>query len=144
MMKGNPQGGSVASSTLAYPGNSFKYSPKFPIDEPQQTLNVFDLTVPTLQRGSASTTSSGSLQRQGRLPSQKCDEIYSLSEEDALGSGGRNQNQLQTEKVIVQVLQKVEKRHSGDWTFLQWTHWGSKKNGPKKYKNKWLSASEKC
>ncbi|XP_028430329.1 short transient receptor potential channel 4b isoform X2 [Perca flavescens] len=113
MMKGNPQGGNVASSTLAYPGNSFKYSPKFPIDEPQQTLNVFDLTVPTLQRGAAST-SSGSLQRQGRLPSQKCDEIYSLSEEDTLGSGGRNQNRLQTEKVIVQVLQKMEKGHSGD------------------------------
>ncbi|XP_032358318.1 short transient receptor potential channel 4b isoform X2 [Etheostoma spectabile] len=109
MMKGNPQGGSVASSTLAYPGNSFKYSPKFPIDEPQQTLNVFDLTVPTLP-----TTRSGSLQRHSRLPSQKCDEIYSLPEEDTMGSSGRNPNLLQTEKVIVEVLQKVEKGHSGD------------------------------
>ncbi|XP_044058953.1 short transient receptor potential channel 4b isoform X2 [Siniperca chuatsi] len=108
MMKGKPQGavaGQVASSTLAYPGNSFKYSLKRPTDEPQQKLNVFDVTTTTLQ----DVSDAGSLQRQSRLPSQKFDEIYSLSEEDMLGSGGQRKEQLQTEKVIVEVLRKGEK-----------------------------------
>lgn len=166
MMKGKPQGGGtgqVASSTLAYPGNSFKYSPKFPIDEPQQELNVFDVTTITLQSGAGNTSSAGSnrqanssvvppstgqsqselskdvsdaefFQRQSRLLSQKCDEIYSFSEEDVLGCGGQNQEQLQTEKVIVEVLQKVEKdiqeiQHSCKENAKE------VKNGPKKYKN---------
>lgn len=166
MMKGIPQGrvaDKVASSTLAYPGNSFRYSPKCATDELQQKLNVFDGTTTTLQSGAANTTSSvgsngqdadsvvpfntgqphielskdvseaGPL-RHSRLPSQKCDEINSLSEEDALGCGGQNQEQLLTEKVIVEVLQKVEKdiqeiEHSCK------EHAKEVKNGPKKYRN---------
>ncbi|XP_070761558.1 short transient receptor potential channel 4b [Enoplosus armatus] len=163
MMRGKPQGGvggKIASSTLAYPGNSFKYSPKFPTDEPQQKLNIFGVTTTTtLQSGAAKTTSYtsgsfvasstgqsqnelskdvsdvGSLQRQRqKLLSQKCDEIYSLPDEGILGSGGQNQEQLQTEKVIVEVLQKVEKdiqeiEHSCKEDAKE------VKNGPKKYKN---------
>lgn len=167
-MKGKPQGGvagKVASSSLAYPGNSFKYSPKCPTDEPQQKLNVFGETITTtaLQSGGANITTSvgsngqatGSVVllsagqphnelskdvseagpvKHSRLPSQKCDEIYSLSEEDAFGSGGQNQEQLQIEEVIVEVLQKVEKdiqeiEHSCK------EHAKEVKNGPKKYKN---------
>nr|XP_046245716.1 short transient receptor potential channel 4b isoform X1 [Scatophagus argus] len=173
MMKGKPQGGvagSVASSTLAYPGNSFKYSPTFPTDEPQQKLSMFDVTTAAiLQSRVVNTTSSvvsdrqtsgsvvlfntdqshnklskarlgaGTLQRQSRELSQKCDEIYSLSEVDNSESGGRNQEQLQTDKVIVEVLQKVEKDIQG--TEHSWKK--QAKNGPKNIKIN-LSASERC
>lgn len=154
----------VASSTMAYAGNSFKYSPKLPTDEPEQKMTMFDVITATLQSGAANTTSSvfsnrvtngsvvpsstgktrtelskdvsdaGSHQNQSTLSSQKFDEINSLSEDDSLGSGGQNQKQLQTEKVIVEVLQTVEKNiqeieHSCS------EHNKEVKNGPKKYKN---------
>ncbi|XP_049930341.1 short transient receptor potential channel 4b isoform X3 [Epinephelus moara] len=166
MMRGKPQGGvtgNVASSTLAYPGNSFRYFPKFPTDDPQQKLNVFDMPTPTLQSGAATTSSVGSnrqanssfvascreetqnelsnnvsdvgsLQRQNRPPLQKCDETFSLSKEDTLGTGGQNQEQQKTKKVIVEVLQKMEEdiqktEHSCK------EHIKKVQNGPKKYKN---------
>lgn len=168
MMKNKPHGGvacNIASSTLAYPGNSFKYSPKFPTDESQQIHNMFDvITTTTLQSGAANTTSSvcssrladGSvvvsstgktqnelskevsnaecLQRRSKLPSQKHDETYSLSDEGILGSGGQNREQLQNEKIIVEVLQKV------DMDIQEIEHSCKEraknvKNGPKKYKN---------
>lgn len=162
-MKGKSHGGvlgRVASSTLVYPGNSFKYSPKISTDETQQTLNVLDVT--PVQSATANTTSpecstrlvhslvvpasaektqnklaavvseAGFLQ-QSRRPSQKCDEIYSLSEDDTLASGGQNQ-EFQTEKVIVEVIQKVEKDiEETEHSFKQQTN--EVKNGPKKYKN---------
>lgn len=123
-MKGKPKGGAagkVASSTLAYPGNPFKYSPKCPTDEPEQKLNTFDVTT----------------------CAQKCDEIYSLSEEDTSGSGGQNQEQLQSEKVIVEVLHKVEK---DIWEMEHFSkeHAKGAKNGPKIYKNSSVAASERC
>uniref|UniRef100_A0A8C4I7P1 Transient receptor potential cation channel, subfamily C, member 4b n=1 Tax=Dicentrarchus labrax TaxID=13489 RepID=A0A8C4I7P1_DICLA len=148
MMKGKPQGvvaGNVASSTLAYPGNSFKYSPKFPTDEPQQKLYVFDVTTTTLQSGAAITrqphnelsievTDAGSLHRRSRAPSQNCDEIQSLSEEDTFGSAGQNKEQLQTEKEIAEVLQEVEKDiQEIEHSYKE--HSKEVKNGPKKYKN---------
>ncbi|KAM7399040.1 hypothetical protein PAMP_018334 [Pampus punctatissimus] len=148
MMKGKSHGGvagNIASSTLAYPGNSFKYSPKFSTDESQHKLNVFDVT--TMQSRAANNTGSeksqkkqaadvsdaGFLQKQSRLPSQTCDEMYSLSEDDMLESGGQNQ-EFHTEEVIVEVVQKVEKdiqeiEHSCK------QHTKEVKNGPKKYKN---------
>lgn len=127
--------GIVASSTLAYPGNSFKYSPKFPTEDPQQKLYVFDAVPTTLQRRAAKTSSSNSiastlvvppstkktqnelsndisdaklLQQQARHPSQKCDEIFSLPQEDPLGSSGQEQDNFQTEKVTVEVFKKVD------------------------------------
>eukprot|EP00064_Thunnus_orientalis_P000012 superscaffoldBa00000001_g12 len=138
MMKGKSYGGiagQVASTTLAYPGNSFKYSPKFSTDEPQQKLNVFGVTA-TVQSGAAIASNSecsnrlaispvvlasaekspnklamdvseaGFLQRQSRPPSQKCDEIYSLSEDDTLESGGQNQ-EFQTEKADSSAYDKI-------------------------------------
>ncbi|XP_040902588.1 short transient receptor potential channel 4b isoform X2 [Toxotes jaculatrix] len=153
----------VASATLAYPGSAFQYSPKLPTDESEQKLNLFDvITTNTLQSGDSNSTSSvfsnrlangsvfpsstgktelckdvsdaGPLQRLSRLPSQKCDEIYPLSKEDSLESGGQNQEHLQAEEVIVEVLQKVEEN-------IQETEDSGKEhikevtNGPKKYKN---------
>lgn len=170
MMKGKPQAGGsgqIASSTLAYPGNSFKYSPKFPIDEPQQKLSMFDLTTALMQGGADNTASSVDsvtnrqatssdfpsstgqpqselsngasddefLQRHTRRPSQKCDEIHSLSEGDVLGRDGQNQEQAKTERLkLVVVLQKVEKdiqeiEHSCKENTKEVN------NGPKKYKN---------
>lgn len=166
MMKGKSQRGvasKVASSTLAYPGNSFKYSPKISTDEPQQKLNMFDVTSTILQSGVANTTTSEGAekeacssvvpsnteqphvelskdvpeaeptQRRSRLSSQKCDETYTLLEEDTLGPGEQNQNQLHNEKIIVEVLQKVEKdiqkiEHSCK-------EHAKVKNGPKKSNN---------
>ncbi|GLD53490.1 periostin-like isoform X1, partial [Lates japonicus] len=60
MMKGKSDGraSKVASSTLAYPGNPFKYSPKLLTDEPEQKLNVFDVITTTLHSGAANTTRS--------------------------------------------------------------------------------------
>ncbi|XP_026168571.1 short transient receptor potential channel 4b [Mastacembelus armatus] len=137
-MKGKSHGGlvgNVASSTLAYPGNSFKYAPKCPAVEPQKNPNMLDEITTTLKSRAGNTTSSvcsrrlaknlvvpsstgktqnelsedfsdaGSLQRQSRCLSQKCDEAYSLSEDDTLDSGEQNQ----TENIIVEVLRKVEK-----------------------------------
>lgn len=165
MMRGKSHVASkVASTTLAYPGNPFKYSPKFHADEPERKLNMDDVITTTLQSKVANTTSSvcsnrrrsgslvpssngktqeelskddsdsGSFQRQSRLPSQKCDEIYSLSEEESVGSGGQNQEQPQTEKITVEVLQQDERNfqeieHSCNEKITE------VKNGPKKYKN---------
>ncbi|KAF3693206.1 Short transient receptor potential channel 4 [Channa argus] len=161
MMKAKSPGvvvGKVGSSTLAYPGNSFKYSPKILIDDPEKKLYVFDVKTTTLQSGAANTNSSvcsnqlavanglvvpsgtehtqnklsrevsdaGSLPKQTRLPSQKCDEICSLSEEDTLGSGGQIQEPFQSEKVIEEALNENEK------TIQEIKE---VKNGPKKYKN---------
>ncbi|XP_039893534.1 short transient receptor potential channel 4b isoform X2 [Simochromis diagramma] len=48
MMKGKPGlAGNIASTTLAYPGNPFKYSPKFPTDESQQNQDIFDMFTAT-------------------------------------------------------------------------------------------------
>uniref|UniRef100_A0A7N6AMK9 Transient receptor ion channel domain-containing protein n=1 Tax=Anabas testudineus TaxID=64144 RepID=A0A7N6AMK9_ANATE len=159
MMKGKSPSwvsGNVASSTLAYPGNSFKYSPKFPTEDPQQKLYVFDPIPTTLQRRAANTTTSvcsnslanglvvpsksektqkelpkdseaGSVQRPTRIPSLKCEEIHSLPEEDTLGSSGHNQDHIKTEKVMVEVLKDIQEvDHCGREQTKE------VKNGPKK------------
>lgn len=161
-MKGKPKGGvtgKVSSSTLAYPGNSFKYSPKFPTDTPQQKLNVFDVSISTtLESVAANTASSvvsnrqesgsvvlssaehppnklskvdldtGPHQRQRGPPFQNCDE------DDTVGYGGQNQEEVLTEKVIVEVLQKVERDiQEMEHSFKK--HAKEVKNGPKKCKN---------
>uniref|UniRef100_A0A665V7D0 Short transient receptor potential channel 4-like n=1 Tax=Echeneis naucrates TaxID=173247 RepID=A0A665V7D0_ECHNA len=61
MMKGkSPAASRVTSTTLAYPGHAFKYSPKFPVDEHEQKMYMFDAiaTTPTLLSGAANATSS--------------------------------------------------------------------------------------
>lgn len=61
-MKCKPRGsvaGRVASCTLAYPGNSFKYSPQCPPDKPQEKLPALDVTTSiTLQSVAAKAASS--------------------------------------------------------------------------------------
>ncbi|XP_019114910.2 short transient receptor potential channel 4b isoform X1 [Larimichthys crocea] len=109
MMRAKPHGGvtsQVASSTMAYPGNPFKYSPKFPAEQPQHKLSVLDVS------GSANATSTN---------------------RQASGSLVQNQ-ELQTKNVIVEVFQKVEEdiqeiEHSCIEQDKEVT------NGPKKYKN---------
>uniref|UniRef100_UPI0037E8D614 short transient receptor potential channel 4b n=1 Tax=Semicossyphus pulcher TaxID=241346 RepID=UPI0037E8D614 len=166
MMKGKPQGGvggQVASSTLAYPGNSFKYSPKFPTDEPQKRLSFFDVTTTVQQSRVTNCTSpvgsnrqanglvpsskiqlqnelcrvSDAASEQSTILSQKCVEIHLNSEEDALISDEQYQEQLQTEEVVVEVLQKVDKEQQDIHEIgPSCTELAKEvKNGHKKYKN---------
>lgn len=157
-MKGKPQGGAagnIGSATLAYPGNSFRYSPKPPSDEPSQKLDLFDLTTIALRRGAANAASvdsnkrasasvllSSTAQHHSELSknvtdaghSQKCNDIQSLSEKDSSGSNGQNQDQSQTEEVIVEISQGEEKDiqeidHSSK------EHAKEVTNGPKIYKH---------
>ncbi|XP_047449245.1 short transient receptor potential channel 4b [Mugil cephalus] len=159
MMKGKSQSGltpNVASSTFAYPGNSFRYS-KVLKDEPQPKQISVTTTTTTLLSAPAATSgcsnrlsngsvvlcnigktpatevsNAGSLQRRRKRPSEKSDEIYSLSDDAMLESDGQNQEHLQKENV--EFLQRVEKdiqetEHSCK------DHTQEVKNGPKKYKN---------
>ncbi|XP_041653179.1 short transient receptor potential channel 4b [Cheilinus undulatus] len=168
MMKGKPQGGvggQVASSTLAYPGNSFKYSPKVPTDEPQKKLSFFDVTtivqesvavndngpVSSERQANGSVFPASKLQgqnesskdvsdaesEQSRLLTQKCHEINLIQEEGTQISGGKCQKRLRTEKVIVEVLKKVnkEKQDNNENQPSPKEHVIKVKNGPKKYKN---------
>lgn len=164
MMKGKSYGSAAekrCSSTLAYPGNPFKYSPKLPTDETQQILKVFDVTTSILQSRAASNASSegrqssangsvvlsdtektqnelckgvSSLPKQSRQPSEKHDEISLLPEGNTMEPKGQKPEQQKTGKVKAQVLKAVEKS-------IQKMEHSSKeqtkevKNGPKKYKN---------
>lgn len=136
MMKGKFRG-RVASSTLAYPGNSFKYSPQFPTDESRQNLDVFDLTT-TVQVGAANTTVSESAdgpanpsvlqantekscneafkdvidaegpKKQTGHPLQNGDEVYSVNETKDLECDAQKRELGRTGKVIVKVIHSAE------------------------------------
>lgn len=172
-MKRKTRGGvssKVGSSTLAYPGNSFKYSPLLPNDTSLQktdtngttsapvdtnlTTSVLtnttettpvpadtnETTFPPAESTAAKTTStafsdkkaSGSgptsrkkaqtrwklpkvvtdfdqLSRQSKIFSQECEELNSPPVLKTSGSSKEDQEQLQPEKEIVDILQKVEK-----------------------------------
>ncbi|XP_030600432.1 short transient receptor potential channel 4b [Archocentrus centrarchus] len=106
MMKGKPHGGlavNIASTTLAYPGNSFKYSPKFPTDEPQQKQDIFDLitttTTTTLQTKAANTTRSAGFNRKS-------------NGSIILSTTGKTQKGATKEDSNAGSLQKQEKRSS--------------------------------
>lgn len=138
-MKNKPKGGvssKVASSTLAYPGNSFKYSPQLPDDAPLQKPDMDTST--TAVSAAANTTStaffdkevSGSgptsrkkgqthrklsesvsdfdqLSRQSKSSSQECGEIYSPPAQDMSGSA-KDQEQQQPEKDITDIEKDIE------------------------------------
>lgn len=140
-MKSKPRGGvssKVASSTLAYPGNSFKYSP-LPNDAPLQKPDGDRTTSAPAESSAANTTSAtfshrevgGSgptsrkkgqthrkrhkegtdfdqLSRQSKTSSQECDEIYCPPLQDTSGSAKEDQEQELPKKEIVDILQKVE------------------------------------
>uniref|UniRef100_A0A8D2ZRT4 Transient receptor potential cation channel, subfamily C, member 4b n=1 Tax=Scophthalmus maximus TaxID=52904 RepID=A0A8D2ZRT4_SCOMX len=129
MMKGKSLGrgaSKVASLTLAYPGNPFKYSSKFQTDDAEEKLYVFDAipTTTTLQSRASNCSNritndaaveSSTGRTQGELSkdvseavSQKCKDI-SPSAEDSLGSGRQNKEQFETKKFNVEVLERVER-----------------------------------
>uniref|UniRef100_A0A3Q1B065 Transient receptor ion channel domain-containing protein n=1 Tax=Amphiprion ocellaris TaxID=80972 RepID=A0A3Q1B065_AMPOC len=162
MMKTRPHGvaSKIASSTLAYPGNSFKYSPKFPTDESQQNLNMFDvITTTTLQSGAANTTSSvcssrlanGSvvLSITGKTQNELSKEVSNAAclqrqsklpsqkhdERNSLSEEGISESggQNQEQLHIVEVFQKVEDIQTIEHSCKERAK--KVKNGPKKYKN---------
>lgn len=142
MMKSKPRGGvssKVASSTLAYSGNSFKYSP-LPNDAPLQKPDGDGTTSAPVESTAANTKSAAfshrevggsgptsrkkgqthqkrhkesydfdQLSRQSKTSSQECDEIYCPPLQDTSGSAKEDQEQQQPKKEIVDILQKVEK-----------------------------------
>lgn len=163
MTKGKPQGGvggQVASSTMAYPGNCFKYSPKLPTDEPQKKLRFFDAATTVQQSKVSSGNSPLSSNRkadaslfpdtkikphteqskddsaeQSRLLLHKSDEINLIPEEKPLISAEQYQKQLEVKKVIVKVMKEAEKQDAHESGLSCKEHTKKVKNGPKKYKN---------
>lgn len=146
MMKGKPQtgvSGPVSTSSLAYPGNSFKYCSELRSDEPQQKPKMLKAINTFLQSKAANTTSckkstngsvfsnAGSFPRQRKLSSQKTD---SLSEDDMLESDGQIQDEPQTEKVNLEISQTAE-TNIQDTELSCTVHCKTVKNGPQKYKN---------
>ncbi|XP_062242538.1 short transient receptor potential channel 4-like isoform X2 [Platichthys flesus] len=121
LMKGKSQG--RVSSALAYPGNPFKYSPKFPIDEPERKQSMFEVVITAQQSGASNTIGSDRLfngaallspagQTQDELSKDVSDEgshnfeNISSSPKDSLGSGSKML--LQIEKGF-QIRQKRKK-----------------------------------
>ncbi|XP_061137982.1 short transient receptor potential channel 4b isoform X1 [Syngnathus typhle] len=102
MMRGKWQRGSrVASSPFAYPGNSFKYSPKFFTEESQQRLEVFELSGRGPGPGDAATAVSPE-QTHARRASQNRSEMGSKCSDSA------EKQQLKSPRVIVQVARELE------------------------------------
>lgn len=154
MMKCKPRG-RVASSTLAYPGNSFKYSPQCPPDKPQEkptTLEVHvggpavserptsDSALPSHDEQPVVESEAAPRQKQSRrVVSRK----RGGSEEDTASPGGLRNEQLQLKKVIVEVLHKVEKDVQEMESFAK-SRGKETKNGPKKCKNSSVLTSDRC
>ncbi|XP_034024299.1 short transient receptor potential channel 4b isoform X2 [Thalassophryne amazonica] len=165
MMKSKAQGslaGKIATSPLAYPGNSFIYSPKYNAGELHQTLNHLEAASSVLQSSTTDSTSSESSNRRTNscvIPSQtgnikrtlstdnsggglrqrasryslKCDEIKPLPEEV---SGGQIQEQIKHEEVIMVIIQGVEKDNQETEQSCK-DHTDEVTNGPKNlHKNK--------
>lgn len=127
IMKGRSPGGAgiLGSSTLAYPGNSFRYSPYLPTEETQQTLRVFDTS--TSVRHSISLNGSAILPAGEKTTAETSKELFNS------GILLRPQRQAKkTEKVVVQVLQMME-RDSKETESSEDT--SEVNNRPKKYKN---------
>lgn len=136
-MKGKPHCGGtspVASTTLAYPGNSFKYSRKPTANESQKTPHMLDANSPAvLQSKAANTTNSPcssipsncsvvvwssekteieiSKEQSNHESSQRQKETSFLKCHDinslSAASGGLTQEQAQSGKADVEVSQKV-------------------------------------
>lgn len=140
---------------MAYPGNSFKYSPQCPPDKPQEkpaALEVHpggpavsetpatDLAPPSHDEQPGVELEAAPRRKQSRsVVSWKCDG----SEEDTPSPGGVRKEQLQLKKVIVEVLHKVEKDVQEMESFAK-SRSKEVKNGPKKCKNSSVLKSERC
>ncbi|XP_072315568.1 short transient receptor potential channel 4-like [Eucyclogobius newberryi] len=109
MMKGKSPGGRLGSSTLAYPANSFRYSPYLPSEETQKTLRVFDMTRASFSEGPTTRSSNGS----AVLPVPE--KSTSEGPKEVLNPG--NLLRLQRVKKVeveVQVLQTVDTKDTED------------------------------
>ncbi|XP_076002326.1 short transient receptor potential channel 4b [Genypterus blacodes] len=141
MMKGRRHSGltgQVSGSTLAYPGNCFKYSPIFPPIEPQHTLKLFDVNT-SVQRRLANTpglksanklpngstapppaekqaqgepgkedTRAAYLQRRSSYPSQMLEEMHPGQEKDGAERRGQILERRKLQEVTVEVVQEEE------------------------------------
>lgn len=140
---------------MAYPGNSFKYSPQCPPDKPQEKPTELDGHAggPAV---SERPTSDSALQSHGEQPSvvseaaprQKQSRPLASrkrdgSEGDTPSPGDLRKEQLQLKKVIVEVLHKVEKDVQELEGFTK-SRGKEVKNGPKKCKNSSALTNERC
>lgn len=140
MMKRKPRG-RVASSTLAYPGNPFKYSPQCPPDEPPEKPT--SLEVPAVG-GRRHSLVSEAAPRQKHSGPPAASRERERSDGDAAPPGGlAATEQLQLKKVIVEVLHKVEKDVQ-EAEGLARARGKEVKNGPQKCKNSAALPSERC
>lgn len=162
-MKRKPKGGvssKVASCTLAYPGNPFKYSPQLPSDAHLQRLDMDGAAAAPAESTAANTTTtvffdkevSGSdltsrkkgqtdrklqkevseFDRLSRQSKSSTQECDSPPAQDTSGSA-KDQEQPRPEKEITDILQKVEKDIREIELFSK--QLGQKvKNCPKKHK----------
>ncbi|XP_035766151.1 short transient receptor potential channel 4b [Neolamprologus brichardi] len=102
MMKGKPGlAGNIASTTLAYPGNPFKYSPKFPIDESQQKQDIFDMFTATTNTTNT-TLQPAKITRSACFNSQTSGSVI-------LSTAGQTQNEAATEDSNTGSLHKRKK-----------------------------------
>lgn len=165
-MKSKPRGGvssKVASCTLAYPGNSFKYSPQVPSDAPLQKPDTDGASCAPAVSTAANTTTtvffdkevsgSGPTSRKNgqthRKLQKEVSELNQLSRQSKSSSqecneiylppaqdtsgSAKDQEQPHPEKEITDILQKVEKDIREIELFSK--QLGQKvKNGPKKHK----------
>lgn len=144
-MKCKPRG-RVASSTLAYPGNSFKYAPQCPPDKPQERtaepeghaggpavseVPSSDSALQSHAEQPSAASEAAPRQKQSRPPSSR---KRDGSKGDAPSPGALRKEQLQLKKVIVEVLHKVEKDVQ-EVEGLAKSRGKEVKNGPKKCKN---------
>lgn len=154
MMKCKPRG-RVVSSTLAYPGNSFKYSPQCPTDTPQEKPTALEVHAegPAVSQRPASDSALPSRDEQPSVESEAAHRRKPSRpavsrrrdgpEEDTASPGGFRKEQLQLKKVIVEVLHKVEKDVQEMESFAK-SRSKEVKNGPKKCKNSSTLTSERC
>lgn len=130
MMRGKSPGGAglLGSSTLAYPGNSFRYSPYLPTEETQQTLRVFDTTSLVRQSRAGSTSEGTNRSSNGSAIQPGPEKTHSEASKELFNSGIllRPQRTKKTEQVVVQVLQTMDDTKETENPCEELT------NGPKK------------
>lgn len=164
MMKCKPRE-RVASSTLAYPGNSFKYSPQPAPDKPQEKATPLEghavgpagdpalserptsdpavlssVTASHAEQPSLASEAGPRPRRSRRLTFQKAE---GSGEDTPPSPSGLRKEQIQLKKVIVEVLHKVEKDVQELESFGK-SRGKEVKNGPKKCKNSSTLTSERC
>uniref|UniRef100_A0A8C8E3S7 Transient receptor potential cation channel subfamily C member 4 n=1 Tax=Oryzias sinensis TaxID=183150 RepID=A0A8C8E3S7_9TELE len=166
MMKGKPHSAvpsPVVGSTLAYPGNSFKYYPRSSFDKsqkkapvntannnlerkdsnisstvyPENSINSPVVVVSTEDSHdtlSPEASKTGSLLRSDKFLSPGFYETFSPSDEDGQKSAGHNQDLLSAETANKETLEKVNS-DTQETEHPCAFNLSEVPNGPKKYKN---------